>query len=141
MKNLTLILLALTLGSAGLHAQDRPEITFTDTLQNSGAVPQGIPVTYTFNFTNTGTSALIITNVEIICGCTSPDWSKNPIMPGQSGFVSAKFNAHQLGYFKKWVTVVSNATKTKQKLYFTGEVTPNVQPSPTDSVMKVTPNQ
>lgn len=82
-------------------------------------------VTYQFVFTNTGSVPLIITQVRPSCGCTSPDWSKEPVLPGKKGFVSATYNPkNRPGPFNKSLAVISNATTPNKVLRIKGEVIP-----------------
>lgn len=87
-----------------------------------GSIPQGIPAKARYEFTNTGKEPLIITDVQKTCGCTSTDWTKEPIAPGQKGFIMAEYNAANEGVFNKAITVMSNATTPSVKLYFKGTV-------------------
>ncbi len=73
---------------------------------------------HTFNFKNTGTQPLVIERVDVSCGCTTPAWTKEPIMPGKSGFITAKFNsAGKLGQQKKPLTIHSNAAEGTKYVY------------------------
>ena len=82
-------------------------------------------VTCTFSFINTGSVPLVINRVTASCGCTSPAWSKEPIIPGGGGFVKATYNPkNRPGGFRKSLTVFSNAEKKAVVLTITGEVTP-----------------
>jgi hypothetical protein len=74
-----------------------------------GKVAKGKPVTHQFEFTNTGNAPLLITGVKASCGCTTPEWTKEPIEPGSTGFIKAIYNAANAGVFTKTVTVTSNA--------------------------------
>jgi hypothetical protein len=103
------------------------EIKFEKETHDFGAIPQGTPATYTFTFENTGKTPLIITNASASCGCTTPDWSKEPIKPGKKGFVKATYNAAAPGPFTKSVTVMSNATNSTIILYLKGDVKPTEQ--------------
>ncbi|MCU0392697.1 MAG: DUF1573 domain-containing protein [Thermoflexibacter sp.] len=87
-----------------------------------GKIPQGNPVTATFKFKNTGKIPLVISNVQASCGCTTPDYSKAPIAPGETGFVMATFNAASSGTFTKSVTVTANVEGGSAVLYLKGEV-------------------
>jgi hypothetical protein len=51
-------------------------------------------VTVNFDFTNTGSLPLMIKQVHTSCGCTSPNWSKEPVLPGKKGFISATYNRY-----------------------------------------------
>ncbi|MGA0556408.1 DUF1573 domain-containing protein [Larkinella sp. VNQ87] len=97
-------------------------IKFTKESHDFGKVPQGSPVTYTFEFTNVGTDPVVISNAQPSCGCTTPDWTKSAVLPGQKGFVKATYNAAAMGAFNKNVTVVSNAERSSIALNLTGEV-------------------
>ena len=82
-------------------------------------------VEYKFEFTNTGSSPLIITNVKASCGCTSPTWTQQPIMPGTKGFVSAVFDpVRRPGSFNKSIIVETNTEKSRIVLRIMGEVIP-----------------
>lgn len=87
-----------------------------------GKIPQAVPATARFEFVNTGKEALIITDVQRTCGCTSTDWSKEPIAPGQKGWVTAVYNAANEGGFTKSITVLSNSATPSVKLTFKGTV-------------------
>jgi Protein of unknown function (DUF1573) len=102
--------------------QAGPVMTPDEQTHNFGKVPQGIPVKYEFTITNNGTEPMIIQNVQKTCGCTVTNWTKDPILPGQSGMVSAQYNAARVGKFKKPITVTSNASNSPMQLWFEGEV-------------------
>jgi hypothetical protein len=87
-----------------------------------GKIKQGTPVTHEFKFTNTGKVPMIITNVAASCGCTTPDWSKDPIAPGGKGFIKATYNAASVGAFNKAVTVTANIPNGTVQLFIKGEV-------------------
>jgi hypothetical protein len=87
-----------------------------------GKIKQGTPVTHEFKFTNTGKVPMIITNVQASCGCTTPDWSKDPVPPGGKGFIKATYNAASVGAFNKAVTVTANIPNGSVQLFIKGEV-------------------
>ena len=87
-----------------------------------GRIPQNKPVTATFAFTNKGDIPLLINGAKGSCGCTGVEYTKEAILPGQSGTVKATFNAAAPGAFNKSVTVESNAEGGIAVLYFKGEV-------------------
>lgn len=90
-------------------------ITFEKKSHDFGDILQGDKVEETFKFTNTGTEPLIITNVQVTCGCTTPKgWPRDPIMPGGKGEITVAFNsAGKSGRQNKVVTIVSNAVNTE----------------------------
>jgi hypothetical protein len=87
-----------------------------------GQIPQGTPRNIEFEFKNTSDKSVIITNVKPACGCTTSDYTKEPIAPGKSGFVKATYNASALGSFNKTVTVTTNLDDTPKVLTFKGTV-------------------
>ena len=100
MKKISFLLsLTLALVSLGLNAQSKTaSISFNETSFNFGEMQEsgGLQI-HKFEFTNTGGEALIIQNVSTSCGCTTPEWTKEPVKPGQKGFVSAAYNPVEIG--------------------------------------------
>lgn len=92
-----------------------------------GKIKQGVPVTHEFKFTNKGKVPMVITNVAASCGCTTPDWTRDPIAPGGEGFIKATYNAAAAGAFNKTVTVTSNVENGFVQLFIKGEVATPVQ--------------
>ena len=86
----------------------QPDVKFSKMEHDFGNIPQNTPVTTEFEVTNTGKAPLIITSVNASCGCTTPFFTKDPIMPGKKGVVKATFNAAAPGTFSKGITVVTN---------------------------------
>jgi|SRR6478609_10631128 len=95
---------------------------WVSTSHDFGKIKLGVPVTHEFKFTNTSKVPLIITNVQASCGCTTPSWTKDPVMPGGSGFIKATFNAASPGVFGKTVTVTANVDPGFVQLSIKGEV-------------------
>ena len=91
--------------------KDGAEITWEKKTHDFGQIFQGDKVEHTFHFTNTGNEPLIITNVQVSCGCTTPKgWPRDPIPPGASGQITVSFNsAGKMGMQNKPVTLVTNA--------------------------------
>jgi hypothetical protein len=100
---------------AGANKVDGAVITFEKKTHDFGDIFQGDKVEETFKFTNTGSEPLIITNVQVTCGCTTPKgWPRDPIMPGGKGELTVAFNsAGKSGRQNKVVTIVSNAVNTE----------------------------
>ena len=96
-------------------------LSLKHTEHDFGKIPQGKPVTYVFTFTNTGTTPLKLENVQAACGCTTPEWSKDEIVPGASSKITVGYNAAAEGPFSKPVTITYNGNQTKQ-LIIKGEV-------------------
>lgn len=105
-------------------------INFTETTHDFGKIPQGIPVTYTFKFVNTNPSAVTVTDARASCGCTTPNWSKEPIASGATGTITVRYNSASVGLFNKSVTVSTNLGQIV--LYITGVVEAQpAEPEPT----------
>lgn len=79
-----------------------------------GTIPQGKPVYHAFQVTNKGKTALTLDNVQATCGCTTPEWSKDPIAPGAKQTIKVGYNAAAEGPFEKFITVSYNGNGTKQ---------------------------
>lgn len=95
---------------------------FKEETRNFGKIEQGKPVTQEFVFTNTGTDPIVITNVSASCGCTTPSYTKDPVLPKQTGTIKATYNAAAMGSFNKSITVFSNAESPSLTLFLKGEV-------------------
>ena len=87
-----------------------------------GQITQNKPQAIVFEFKNTGTSDILITNVKPACGCTATDYTKTPIKPGQNAVINATYNAAAKGAFTKTVTVTTNNESTPKVLTFKGTV-------------------
>ena len=88
-----------------------------------GNIPQGKPKLIRFEFKNTSKKPIIIENVAPSCGCTTANYTKEPIKPGKTGFVEASYNAANAGAFVKTVNVTTSDSKTPKTLSFKGTVT------------------
>lgn len=118
--------------SFGAFAQDAsakkvsgPVITFEKRTHDFGDITAGDKVEEVFKFTNTGNEPLIITNVEVTCGCTVPKgWARDPIPPGGKSEIVVAFNSlGKIGRQNKIVKVISNATNTETaNISFTANV-------------------
>jgi hypothetical protein len=100
-----LILSLLTFCALQLTAQ---KIDFEVKEINYGDLMQGDNGLRIFKFKNTGNAPLVISDVQKTCGCTSPDYTKTPIMPGETGEIKVSYDTNRIGQFTKFVTVFSN---------------------------------
>jgi hypothetical protein len=121
MKKLVL-LSVFNLIFVGAFAQAK--LQFANTKHDFGNVKEANgPVSHVFTFKNTGNAPLVIQNVETSCGCTSPEYTKEPVLPGKSGIVKATFDpSGRPSYFDKTLTVVSNAENNRVVLNIKGNV-------------------
>ncbi|MBQ6236760.1 MAG: DUF1573 domain-containing protein [Bacteroidales bacterium] len=118
MKKFFLLSLFVSMAFATINAQeakpqeqpaDGPKITFTEQEHNYGTIKKGGDGNCEFTFTNDGNEPLILSNVKASCGCTTPSWTKEPVMPGQTGTIKVRYNTNNVGGFTKTITVTSNA--------------------------------
>ena len=104
----------------------KPYIKFKDTKYNFGFIKQGHTVKTEYTFTNTGKEPLIISNIEVTCGCTVAEFPHYPINPGESGMILITFNTKEKEDRQdRTVNVISNASNSPTKLRFKGVVTKN----------------
>jgi len=125
MKKMFFTLLAF-IAFAGLHAQTATPVLKTEQaaaadalsvkedLHDFGTIPQGKPVYYNFEIANKGTTPLKLENVQASCGCTTPEWNKEPIAAGGADKIKVGYNAAAEGPFEKFITITYNGNQTKQ---------------------------
>ena len=99
-------------------------LQFGEEIFDFGSIKEhGGPATHEFTFINNSSRAIKILNVQASCGCTTPDWSKDPIAPGKSGFIQASFNpVGRPGYFNKSLTVTTDFDSNPIILQIKGQV-------------------
>ena len=93
-------------------------------LHDYGQMLQDSDGSWDFAFKNLGSQAIVINRVRSTCGCTIPDWPREPIEPGNSGQITVKYNTAQTGTFLKSVYVYSSAANSPVKLQIKGRVVP-----------------
>lgn len=85
-----------------------------ETEHDFGKIPQGKPVFYFFDIVNTGNNPLKLDNVQASCGCTTPEWNKEPIPAGGADKIKVGYNAAAEGNFEKYITITYNGNQSKQ---------------------------
>lgn len=128
-KLCSLVLVIMLAASGSLLAQGATVATpaAAETLQlkengyDFGKIPQGRPVTHIFEIVNTGKTPLLLSNVQASCGCTTPEWSRDPIKPGATAQIKVGYNAAAEGFFNKSITIQYNKGESKT-LMITGTV-------------------
>lgn len=107
------------------------QMDFKTTEHNFGELQEGPKATFDFVFTNTGNKPLILTDVKASCGCTTPEWPKEPIAPGASNKIKVEYNTQgRPGDFTKSITITSNLDDTTPKMiYIKGKVIGAPQPA------------
>jgi hypothetical protein len=111
-------------GDGEVDADKLPAITFDATHFDMGRVVQGTKVDHRFTFTNTGGSALVITDVRGSCGCTvGKQWPREPVPPGESAHIEVSFDSEgRSGRQDRTVTIVANTNPPSHVLTVGGEV-------------------
>lgn len=105
-----------------------PVMTFEKTDHDFGTIKEGDKVVYVFNFKNTGEADLLISNAVGSCGCTVPEFPKEPVKPGESGKIKVSFNsAGKHGNQQKNVTMATNTKSGKEILNIRASVTPKAE--------------
>lgn len=101
-------------------------IQFEESEHNFGKIKEGEKVVHNFKFKNTGKEPLIINSAKGSCGCTVPEWPKEPVAPGASGEIKVEFNSKgKSGQQSKSVTIMANTDPNPTHLTIKGEVTPD----------------
>lgn len=152
MKNSLLLFLVIFLTGSAIQAQEEgekdtvfhineqgeviettePIFQFNEEIHDFGDLPMGDPFTHEFPFVNVGKEPLIIQGVKASCGCTTPNWPKDPILPGEASVITATYNTkNRPGPFNKGITITSNAVTPTKRLFIKGKVLKGEEADPT----------
>ncbi len=94
-----------------------PKIAFAENMFDFGDITQGDKVEHVFEFENIGNEALILSDVRTTCGCTAPEWPREPVAPGATASVKVVFNSTgKIGIQNKVITVMSNAVNNPARV-------------------------
>ncbi len=116
------ILVLFLFTSAPLFAQGG-KITFDKTIHDFGDIQEGTIATYTFEFKNEGRRPLRLVNVRASCGCTTPEYSKEPVAPGETGFIKVAYDSNgRPGIIDRDVTVQTDGEPVFVTLQIKGAV-------------------
>jgi len=130
MKNVMLILFVGLL-SLNVSAQEKiAKIEFETDVIDYGTIEKGSDGVRVFKFTNTGNAPLIISKVKSTCGCTVPKKPDGPIMPGETGEISVKYDTNRVNPIRKTITVTSNADTPTVALKIKGLVVDSSKENP-----------
>ena len=137
MKNtiLTFSLFLMAMVSNQVYSQNEiqigsPEITFEKSEHDYGVIDQYGNGEYEFKFTNTGSAPLLIKLAKGTCGCTVPEWSREPIQPGASSSILVRYDTKRVGVFAKGVTITANTEPSITNIKIKGEVKASTSVSP-----------
>ncbi|MGR3810821.1 DUF1573 domain-containing protein [Jiulongibacter sp. NS-SX5] len=123
MKKVLFTVVTVLFFAAASYAQG--VLKFETESHDFGTLEEGPVATYTFKVTNTGSAPVVISRAMASCGCTTPEWSKDPIMPGATSEIKVGYNTSgRPGAFKKTITVTSNAENSTVILRINGKVNP-----------------
>lgn len=131
MKKINLVLLAMIMSISFIAAQQNKEqsgkLKFVSTTHNFKKVAEEVGlVSCEFSFTNTGDQPILIQDIRTSCGCTTPSYTKEPILPGKKGAIKVTYSTTQrIGNFEKKITVFTNEPDCVYTLTITGEVLPS----------------
>ena len=117
----TLTAVAISVFSFAQKKADQVAKFKTETI-DMGKIKQDVPATAVFEVTNISNEPLIIEQASPTCGCTVGDYTKSPIAPGSTGYISAKFNAANVGHFDKHLTVKFAGVDETKSITITGDV-------------------
>lgn len=127
MKKVFLFYMLMLVVSMGcVLAQDKADIKFDKTTHNFGTFSENNPiVSCVFTFTNVGNAPLVIHQAIASCGCTVPEFTQEPVMPGKKGTIKITYNGtgKYPGHFKKSITLRTNAKVEMMRLYVEGDMT------------------
>ena len=109
--------------SEGGEVSVAPVMEFEKEIFDFGTIAQGEKVNFIYKFTNTGDADLIISSAKGSCGCTVPDWPKQPIAPGEVSEIKVVFNSDgKSGNQHKDVSINANTQPALNKIAFKGIV-------------------
>ncbi|MGI9652818.1 DUF1573 domain-containing protein [Chryseobacterium sp. RLHN22] len=105
--------------------QPTTTIALSESNFDFGNIKKGAKVNHVYEITNTGTNPLIISEVKPGCGCTAPDFTKDPIMPGKKGKITLSFDSANFdGNVQKYADVFANVENAPIKLTFNANIQP-----------------
>jgi len=130
--NRFIIIIAILIFSININAQEVKKntnpnaavLTLEKKKYDYGTIYQNSDGEISIAYTNTGKEPLIFARVKSSCGCTTPRWSRQPLMPGQSDTLKIIYDTKRLGSFSKSITISSNASVPRMIIRINGEVIP-----------------
>lgn len=105
-----------------IQVQEIKPISFDKTTHEFGAIEKNDKAETTFTFTNVSKEPVTLSNVKASCGCTTPQWTKAAVGPGETGEIQVRYNTSRVGPFTKSVTVTYNPNEKPVVLYIKGKV-------------------
>lgn len=116
---------ANTAEAAPVSNQPLTSVALSESNFDFGKIKKGDKVEHIYEITNTGKNPLVISEVKPGCGCTAPDFTKDPILPGKKGKITLHFDSSSFdGNVQKYADVFANVDKAPIKLTFTANIQP-----------------
>src|SRR5438309_11623108 len=123
MKKFLFLASAFVIGISAMAQAKAEDVLKASTEKHDfGKIKQGVPVTTYFDLTNTSDKPLVIENAWGSCGCTTPEWSKEPIAPGSTTKLKVNYNAAAQNHFEKQVYIKFAGIQDPKVVTITGEV-------------------
>ncbi|MDR0750473.1 MAG: DUF1573 domain-containing protein [Tannerellaceae bacterium] len=124
MKQIVFVFMAILLTAGTALAQEEASISVTENSFDFGDIKEANgKVSHAFTVKNDGNMPLVITRVIASCGCTSPNWTKEPIAPGKTGEVKVTFDPKgRPGPFAKTISIYSNGKTGSYAITIRGNV-------------------
>ncbi|MDY7396730.1 DUF1573 domain-containing protein [Aureibaculum sp. 2210JD6-5] len=119
---LILILILFSYCSKKNASIQRTTIEFANNIHDFGSIKSKQYANAIFSFSNSGNNPLIITDVKTTCGCTVPEYPKEPLLPNEKGEIKVIYDAKYPGRFNKTITVFYNGKDSPKTLAIKGEV-------------------
>ena len=113
--------------AAEIDAISGAHMTFETLVIDYGEIEQGSDPLRKFTFVSDGQEPLVIKNAKGSCGCTVPDYPKEPLFPGESASIDVRYDTNRIGQFTKTVTLTTNADEEKIVLTIKGKVNKKVE--------------
>lgn len=121
-KHFTVLFAVLFFSCSPVVNRNDASISFSKDNHDFGTIRFKKEAVYSFEFTNPGKTLLIINEVKTSCGCTVPEWPKEPIRPRGKGKITIKYDAAYPGVFHKTIEVIYNGLDSPYKIGIKGEV-------------------
>lgn len=120
--SMVVILSIIAIGCNNYLRSNKAKISFSSSEYDFGVLGFEKEAEYNIALKNPGEIPLVIYNVKASCGCTTPEWPKRPIKPGQEGALVIRYDASHPGKFKKAITIYYNGEDSPKVLTVKGEV-------------------
>ncbi len=121
-KHFNILFIVIMYACTGTVSRNDAYINFSKDKHDFGTIPYRKESVHSFEFTNSGKTMLIISNVKTSCGCTVPEWPKEPIRPGRKGQITIKYDAAFPGVFHKTINVFYNGVGSPYQLEIKGSI-------------------